>query len=121
MLAEQHRLRTSAEFRRTTRSGARSGGRNVVVYACPRTDEGPSRFGFIVSRAVGNAVVRNKVRRRLRALAATSLGDLGNGMDVAVRALPGAGGLSWDELGSEYLRALGQARHRSSSTRGDSA
>ena len=53
----------------------------------PAIQSGP-RIGFIVSAAVGNAVTRNRVKRRLRHLAAAHVPDTPVGMDIVVRALP---------------------------------
>ncbi len=50
----------------------------------------PTRVGFVVSKAVGNAVVRNRVKRRLRHLAASRLPDTPTTALVVVRALPTA-------------------------------
>lgn len=50
----------------------------------------PSRAGFVVSRAVGNAVTRNRVKRRLRHLVADALPSVPRPVDVVVRALPSA-------------------------------
>lgn len=71
------------------RQGVRVGRPCVVVHARRRTDL-PSRAGFVVSRAVGGAVVRNRVKRRLRHLAAARLEGLAFPVDVVVRALPAA-------------------------------
>jgi len=49
-----------------------------------------SRAGFIVSKAVGKAVTRNRVKRRLRHLAAVALPASPAGVDVVIRALPSA-------------------------------
>ncbi|MDR7373531.1 ribonuclease P protein component [Kocuria rhizophila] len=72
----------------------------------------PSRVGFVVSKAVGNAVTRNKVKRRLRELSASSVRDQPHGMDVVVRALPPAAAADWDELGSDYRAAFTAAVRR---------
>ena len=48
----------------------------------------PPRVGFVVSRAVGNAVVRNRTKRVLRALMSTRIEQLPDGVDVVVRASP---------------------------------
>lgn len=112
MLPKKHRLRSAAEFSAIVRSGARSGRRNVVLYALLRSNQGlgePSRFGFIVSKSVGNAVTRNLVKRRLRAVVAGSLVDLGAGYDVVVRALPHSADASWSELAADMRTALGTA------------
>lgn len=89
MLSRSARLHDSADFRRVTRSGIRSGRPTLVVHAV--SGSGPySRVGFVVSKAVGGAVVRNRVKRRLRHLVARELGATALPRDVVVRALPGA-------------------------------
>lgn len=69
-----------------------------------------ARAGFVVSKAVGNAVVRNKVRRRLRHLVRPLLGDLPEGSMLVVRALPPAAGASFAILGADLQAALAAAR-----------
>ncbi|MER1997240.1 MAG: ribonuclease P protein component [Arthrobacter sp.] len=105
MLAARNRVRSSADFSHTVRSGARSGRRNVVLYAVPNP-AAPTRVGFIVSKAVGNAVTRNLVKRRLREAAAQSLADHPTGLDIVVRALPPAASASWAQLRADYAGAL---------------
>jgi len=60
----------------------------LIVHAVPAPD-GP-RIGFVVSGALGNAVTRNRVKRRLRHLAMAHVADTPAGIDVVVRALPRA-------------------------------
>lgn len=102
MLPAPNRLRQRADFSSAVRSsgGARAGSRLLVVHA-HRTDERagrPPRVGFVVSRSVGNAVVRTRTKRRLRALLAGRLGILPEGTDVVVRANPAAARASSTEL-----------------------
>jgi ribonuclease P protein component len=59
------RLRRRADFRAAS-SGSRTSAGGFVLQARLRGDDGGVRVGFTVSRKVGNAVVRNRVRRRLR-------------------------------------------------------
>ncbi|MGO4230492.1 ribonuclease P protein component [Arthrobacter sp. YAF34] len=106
MLATRNRLRTSTDFSTTVRSGVRNGRRNVVLYAAALAADEPSRIGFIVSKSVGNAVVRNLVKRRLREAGALSLQKYGSGFAIVVRALPAAAGASWDQLLADYDAAL---------------
>jgi ribonuclease P protein component len=80
----------------------------VVVYLA-RTAE-PTRFvGFAVSKAVGGAVVRNRVRRRLRAIIAGELPTLPAGARVVVRALPAAATAPFAALSSDVHSALATA------------
>jgi len=62
--------------------------------------------GFVVSKAVGNAVVRNRVKRRLRHLALARLPLLPAGARVVVRALPPAAAAAYADLGGEFDRCL---------------
>ncbi|MHC6222985.1 ribonuclease P protein component [Arthrobacter sp. MMS24-S77] len=112
MLATRNRLRTSTDFSTTVRSGVRNGRRNLVLYTAPIGVEEPSRIGFIVSKAVGNAVTRNLVKRRLREAGALSLIRHGTGLAVVVRALPAAATASWDQLLTDYNAALAATTKR---------
>lgn len=68
------------------------------------------QVGFVVSKAVGNAVVRNRVKRRLRHLVVPHLPEL-VGLQVVVRALPAAAAAG-PELGTELTECLAAVRRR---------
>ena len=68
--------------------------------------QGPARIGFVVSRAVGNSVVRHRVQRRLRHLCRERLPSLPPGCEVVVRALPPSADASYAELGADLDRCL---------------
>ncbi|HBX81180.1 MAG: ribonuclease P protein component [Propionibacteriaceae bacterium] len=89
MLNRDSRLRSGEDFRRTIRNGVRAGRESLVVHAL-RTDGPSARAGFVVSKAVGNAVTRNRVKRQLRHLTAARLPSVPFVVDVVVRALPAA-------------------------------
>jgi len=84
------------------------------------TPQGPTRttarVGLVVSRAVGSAVVRNRVKRRLRALAAARLDELPAGALLVLRANQPAAGASSLELGIELDRALSRVLRRRTPT-----
>ncbi len=63
------------------------------------------RFGFIVSKQVGNAVTRNTIRRRLKDVCARQL-PLPDGVDVVIRALPSAADAPFTELLADVDRAV---------------
>lgn len=113
MLPQHQRIRTAAQFFDTQRSGSRFGNRNVVVSANirPVTGDEP-RAGFIVSKAVGNAVIRNRTKRRLRAIVAELFAcdaglNLADGsVDLVVRALPASAQSDFDSLKEATTHAV---------------
>lgn len=109
MLARANRLVRAADYRTTVRRGRRLSTPAVLVYALPRDDVAGVHFGFIVSKAVGNAVVRNRVRRRLKAICfglAPALVDRNRGLDVVIRAHPPAATAEWSELSADVTRLV---------------
>jgi ribonuclease P protein component len=99
-------MRRSEDFRRTVRSGVRIGRSTVVLHAMPGQDG--IRVGFVVGKAVGGAVIRNRVRRRLRHLAAAQLPGTAAALDVVVRALPRAAS-AHEELSADLASAWSHA------------
>jgi ribonuclease P protein component len=65
-LPKPGRLKRRAEFLRVAAAGKKAAIGGVVLQVLPRSDDGPVRLGFTVTRKVGNAVVRNRTRRRLK-------------------------------------------------------
>lgn len=72
----------------------------------------PTRFGFIITKQVGVAVVRNRTRRRLKAIAAEQLPELGTGLDVVIRVHPEGAELSYAELRDSARSAMRRAARR---------
>jgi ribonuclease P protein component len=104
-------MRRSEDFRRTVRSGVRIGRSTLVLYAARPPGPDQIRVGFVVGRAVGNAVTRNRVRRRLRHLAAAQQRGTPAAVDVVVRALPRAA-TAHEELPTDLASAWSQALAR---------
>lgn len=95
------------DFDRVYRSGIRAGARHLVLHAAPNGLDHP-RLGLSVSRRVGGAVVRNRVRRRIREAYRTHRGWFPPGMDVVVSARPSAAEATWEELLEDLRKALGR-------------
>ncbi|MET4159096.1 ribonuclease P protein component [Agromyces sp. PvR057] len=110
MLAKANRITSADDYRVVVRRGAKVATPHTVSYVRSRHSvgdaDGEARFGFIVSKKVGSAVRRNRIRRRLKAVSREALLAGACDVDVVVRALPGAADASWPELRSEVIQAL---------------
>lgn len=108
MLPAAARLRRRSDFAEVVRRGRRTArGPLVFHYAPPVSDEAaPACAGFVVGKVVGGAVVRNRVRRRLREVVRARLAALPPGSRLVVRAQPGADALSYAAIADLVDRAL---------------
>ncbi len=107
------RLSRSADFDRVFRNGRSHAGRELVLYVFPRGEEGPPRLGLSVSRKVGGAVDRNRVKRLLREAFAMESSRLPAGTDAVVVARTDARSLAEREGLAGIRRALGDLISRS--------
>ena len=111
MLARANRVVLPADFRSAVRRGRRTTTPSAVYYRLATDPARPLRFGFIVSKAVGNAVNRNLVRRRLKALGRAVVDTGRGGEDVVIRVLPAPAGPaapqhSWGSLSADMHSVL---------------
>jgi ribonuclease P protein component len=104
-------MRRSEDFRRTVGGGVRVGRPTLVLHAAAAPSSDAVQVGFVVGKTVGNAVTRNRVRRRLRHLAAAQLSDTPPSVSVVVRALPRAA-TAPDEVPGDFAAAWPQALDR---------
>ncbi len=114
-------MRHGAEFALTVRTGTRAGRPSVVGHLLVRPDglhEGePPRVGFVVSRAVGPAVTRNRVKRRLRELMRGYLHSLPGGSLLVVRANAAAAHASQPDLAADLDSVISRLLRRQVGTR----
>ena len=99
------RLHRSAEFIRLQRSGLRFQSPHFVLYAGTlETEPERSRLGVTVSRRIGNAVIRNRVKRRVREIFRGRIRDsLAHGTSLVVIARAGAGSLATASITDELV------------------
>ena len=98
-------VKENRDFRRIYRKGRSAVSPCMVVY-CQKNKQGRSRLGVTVSTKLGHAVVRNRVRRRLREIYRLNLDRTERGYDVIVVARVRAAHTAYRRLEQEYLAAL---------------
>lgn len=109
-------MRSGDDFRRTIRSGTKGAQPTLVTHvvlkpSVPGTG-GHTSVGFVVSKAVGTAVERNRVKRQLRHLMRDRIDSLPRGSRVVVRALPASNGAGSATLSQHLDLALARAGAR---------
>jgi ribonuclease P protein component len=105
------RLKSRSDFLRVAAGRVRAVRPGFVLQAAPHPGDGDAglRVGFTASRRVGNAVMRNRAKRRLRAAAASVLARQGRaGTDYVLIARAGTGGRRYAELLADLEGALRQ-------------
>ena len=97
MLKQKNRLKKPREFTFLYNRGKKKVGRFLVVYFRKRSQE-DNRIGFTVSKKVGNAVIRNHIKRQLREIVRLHPLVSGTGMDIVIIARRSAVNASYQEL-----------------------
>ncbi len=105
VLPAAHRLRRAGDFQRAVRHGQRRASSTVVVHLLGADHGGSALVGFAVGRSVGSAVVRNRVKRRLRHAMREHLEALVPGLTV-VRATSKAAAVSTPALTADLADCL---------------
>ncbi|HEU5451309.1 MAG TPA: ribonuclease P protein component [Terriglobales bacterium] len=104
--SRQSRLLKHADFDRVYKSGRRHFGHHMTVFYLGRGDEKPARTGFTVGRALGGAVERNRIKRRLREAVRLHGGKLQMAVDVVINPKKSALQADFAELEREIVSAF---------------
>lgn len=106
-MAASGRLTTRAEFQRAAAKGQKAPMPGVVLQALPRDDGEPARLGFTVTKKIGNAVIRNRTRRRLKEAVRLVLAEHPvSGADLVLIGRAGTAGRDFGALQDDVRRAL---------------
>ena len=102
---KEERLLKRVEFLAVTEGGKKVHTRNLIVFTRPNTLK-CSRIGITVSRKVGNAVKRNRVKRIIREFFRLNKAKIEKGIDIVVIAKREATGIGLEEVSRELGRVL---------------
>jgi ribonuclease P protein component len=108
MLPKAFRLTRSRDFSRVRRSGRSAGSSLLVLYALPVRDS-ELRVGFSVSKRVGKATVRNRVKRLMREAVRQQLPSMRPGQDLVFIARPAAAQATYNQVNECVCYLLGKA------------
>ncbi|SRR5260370_27628220 len=103
------KLTRPTEFEHVKKSGSAQRGRLLVISVASTNDARPFRGGFVTSRALGSAVVRNRVRRRLREIVRKHQHKINDGIWIVTIARANAADATYQELEAEWLRLAERA------------
>ena len=103
-MKERYTLKQNSDFRRLYARGKSAVNAYLVVY-CRRNRTGVNRLGYTVSTKLGHAVVRNRVRRRLREIVRLNAPKLRTGYDIVLVARSRCVGAEYRKLEGAYLSA----------------
>jgi ribonuclease P protein component len=106
---KSRRLTRSADFERVKKEGRAERGRMLILSVLPAQDRHHLRAGFVTSKRIGSAVVRNRVRRKLREIVRKHQPDVRENLWIVTIARPPAAGATSRELEDEWLRLAKRA------------
>lgn len=110
-MSQPPRLKRRAEFLAVAGRGAKAPMPGLVLQFMPRDDDAPFRVGFTVTKKVGNAVVRNRTKRRLREAVRLALNpDVERGFDMVVIGRDKTADRPFTDLIEDVRKALARAR-----------
>ena len=106
---KNRRLTRASEYDRVKRGGFTQRGKLLTLNVAPGENSGRWRVGFVTSHRVGGAVVRNRVRRRLREIVRKHQHDLRESFWIVLVARRDAANATYQQLEHEWLRLARRA------------
>lgn len=109
-MQKEYRLKRRNDFRRIFRIGTSTANRQFVVYHCVRREQGPTRIGISVSRKVGNAVVRNRIKRLIKEITRHWIDQLPEKTDIVLIVRKPAAQMDYHQMKSSLRHVFKRAK-----------
>ncbi|AOM81407.1 ribonuclease P protein component [Salisediminibacterium beveridgei] len=97
-MKKEHRLRKNEDFQSVFKSGKSVANRQFVVYTLAKPGQGPSRFGLSISKKIGNAVTRNRIKRLVKEVIRLQIHEMPSDMDVVIIARKPAAAMDFHDI-----------------------
>ncbi|WP_147802525.1 ribonuclease P protein component [Alkalicoccus halolimnae] len=109
-MKKQHRLKKNEEFQHVFQRGSSAANRQFVVYQLPRQEQTHIRIGLSVSKKLGNAVQRNRIKRLMKEVLRDLTEDLKQEYDVVIIARKPAASMELEEVTKSLRHVLKVAK-----------
>lgn len=108
MLNKKYRINKKKDYNNIYRTGKKLPGKYMVMLLAS-SEKGSNRYGIIASKKVGNAVKRNRAKRRIRSIINEHRNELKNNYDVVIIARPLINNASYKVIDHEFMRMMKKA------------
>jgi ribonuclease P protein component len=109
-LHRSHRLKKNEDFQEVFQKGTSAANKQFVVYSVRQEGQAVFRAGISVSKKIGKAVTRNRVKRLIREAIASLEEEIVTGIDLVIIARPGLEEMTYESLRSSLQHVLKRAK-----------
>jgi len=109
-LHRSHRLRKNEHFQAVFQRGTSAANKQFVLYSARQEGQAAFRAGISVSKKIGNAVIRNRVKRLIREAVARLEYAIPKGVDLVIIARPGVESMSLENIEQSLLHVMKRAK-----------
>lgn len=109
-MQKKYRLKRRSDFRRVFRAGTSVANRQFILYIYHRKEEGPPRVGVSVSKKLGKAVKRNRIRRRIKEVVRQWVEEIPDGVDLVVIARQPVATMDFSQIRSSLNHLFKKAK-----------
>jgi ribonuclease P protein component len=109
-LHRSHRLRKNEQFQEVFQKGNSAANKQFVLYSAKQEGQAAFRAGISVSKKIGNAVIRNRVKRLIREALSRLESKIPSGLDLIIIARPGVEAMSLDAIEQSLVHVMKRAK-----------